>query len=379
MASVDWMKLQSGGMRKLAGHYQQELREKLNHSNHHINPEMTKHNFSIGAKDFYEACDKVNARIQEVDKEHPPKRIKKDRVVACSLYVPCPPEICDKGIEASSDFMRKVYAAMEDYFGKENVGGGFVHLDEQHEYIDANTKEKRMSLHHMNVFLPAFVDEDIKTKKGIEHMTGINGKNFVSRKHMKEVNKIMEDICHEYGIEWHTGQGKNHETVETLKAKSAEAEREIAEQKLSEIQTAIQHNRKIGTKEIAEIKKVREDVASEKAELEKVREDVATEKSELEKVKEDIVVAKSELKDLKDDITKAKEIRSRETMSVLQRIRFYLDHYLDVTLNDRSFLHKFINMFESWDKRERLKGQVWKDEQKETNTVVKKEKDEVER
>lgn len=235
MASVDWMKLQSGGMRKLAGHYQQELREKLNHSNHHINPEMTKHNFSIGAKDFYEACDKVNARIQEVDKEHPPKRIKKDRVVACSLYVPCPPEICDKGIEASSDFMRKVYAAMEDYFGKENVGGGFVHLDEQHEYIDANTKEKRMSLHHMNVFLPAFVDEDIKTKKGIEHMTGINGKNFVSRKHMKEVNKIMEDICHEYGIEWHTGQGKNHETVETLKAKSAQIERELLEKEVAEL------------------------------------------------------------------------------------------------------------------------------------------------
>ena len=42
MASVDWMKLKAGDMRKLAGHYQQELREKLNHSNKHINPEMTK-------------------------------------------------------------------------------------------------------------------------------------------------------------------------------------------------------------------------------------------------------------------------------------------------------------------------------------------------
>lgn len=387
MASVDWMKLKTGGMRHLAVHFQQELREIKNHSNRNINKELTKDNVTFGVKDFYEACDKMDARIKELDEKYPPKRRvdPKERVVGCSLNVVCPEEVAAKGTKAVVEYFKKTYDKFEEYFGKDNVCGGFVHLDETHTYKDADTKEDRQSLFHMNVFVVAFVDEDItqkptkKNPSGKTHVVGINGKHFQSRKHMNEINEKMEDICHEYGIEWHTGRGKNHETVETLKAKSAEAERELAEQKLSEIQTAIQHNRKIGTKEIAEIKKVREDIASEKAELEKVREDVATEKSELEKVKEDIVVAKSELKDLKDDITKAKEIRSRETMPVLQRIRFYLDHYLDVTLNDRSFLHKFINMFESWDKRERLKGQVWKAEQKETNTVVKKEKDEVER
>lgn len=249
MASVDWMKLKVGAMRNLAPHFQQELREKLNHSNQHINKEMTKYNFSIGAKDFYEACDNLDARVKEVDAEHPPTRIKKDRVVGCSLEIVCPQEIADQGIDKATEFFQKSYEALEDLFGKENVCGGFVHFDEVHDYIDCRTKESRKSLYHMNTFIAAYVDEDVsvkKTKKEIEketaetgeppkddkkkvRMTGINGKTFSSRKHMHESNKVMEDLCHEYGIEWHTGEGKNFETIETLKAKSARAERELAE------------------------------------------------------------------------------------------------------------------------------------------------------
>ena len=265
MASVDWMKLKAGDMRKLAGHYQQELREKLNHSNKHINPEMTKHNYSIGAKDFYEACDKAKARVEEADKEHPPQRVKKDRVVACSLGIVCPPEIADKGLVAASDYFDKVYGKLEDYFGKENVCGGFVHFDEQHIYIDAKTKEKRKSLFHMNVFVVAYVDEEVYAKvpdpedpkkriNGKKRMQGVNGKTFSSRKHMQEVNRVMEDICHEYGIEWHTGEGKNHETVETLKAKSAKEEREMEEERLRQIAALPRVEIKVNTEIIKERK-----------------------------------------------------------------------------------------------------------------------------
>lgn len=207
----------------------------MHHQNQHIDPTMTKYNFSIGASDFYEVCEKVERRIKEVDEKHPPKRVKKDRVTAFSLYIVCPKEISDKGMVTASEYFRKVYGRLEDYFGSENVGGGFVHFDEKHSYIDARTKEQRESLHHMNVFIPAYVDEEVKTKKGATRIVGINGKHASSRRHMQDVNKIMEDICHEYGIEWHTGQGKNRETVETLKAKSAKAERELEEEKIKEI------------------------------------------------------------------------------------------------------------------------------------------------
>lgn len=252
MASVDWSKIKEGGMRHLAVHYQQSLRESVkHHSNQHINQEKTKDNFSLGAKDFYEACDKINARIKEVDEKYPPKRKTKDRVTACSLYIVCPAEISALGEDKTKEFFEKAYKALEDHFGAENVGGGFVHMDEIHTYKDAETKEDRQSLHHMNVFVAAFVDEDINRKptkknpKAKEHLIGINGKHFCSRKRMNEVNKIMESVCHEYGHEWHTGKGKNYETVETLKAKSAKAERELEEIQLQEISSKIEEGKNV--------------------------------------------------------------------------------------------------------------------------------------
>lgn len=78
MASVDWQKIKAGTIRKTAVHFQQDLREKVHHQNQHIDPTMTKYNFSIGASDFYEVCEKVERRIKEVDEKHPPKRVKKD-------------------------------------------------------------------------------------------------------------------------------------------------------------------------------------------------------------------------------------------------------------------------------------------------------------
>jgi hypothetical protein len=88
-------------------------------------------------------------------------------------------------------------------------------------------------------------------------MQGVNGKTFSSRKHMQEVNRVMEDICHEYGIEWHTGEGKNHETVETLKAKSAKEEREMEEERLRQIAALPRVEIKVNTEIIKERKGLR--------------------------------------------------------------------------------------------------------------------------
>ena len=74
---------------------------------------------------------------------------------------------------------------------------------------------------------------------------------------MQEVNRVMEDICHEYGIEWHTGEGKNHETVETLKAKSAKEEREMEEERLRQIAALPRVEIKVNTEIIKERKGLR--------------------------------------------------------------------------------------------------------------------------
>lgn len=245
MASVDWKKYRAGSLSHYSPHFDEEKRRELTHANKHIDPEMSVYNLTLGTDNWKDCCDKLAKRVKEVDKEHPPKRVKKDRVTTMSLYTVCPKEIEERGIPAVHEYFEKVHERFVEYFGEENVGGTFCHLDEQHTYIDAKTQEERESLYHAHTFVACYVDTEITRTKTVkkkddegkaikektkvrERLVGINAKNFSTRQRMKEVNKIMEEICNDYDIEWHTGEGKNFETVETLKAKSAYLEAEEA-------------------------------------------------------------------------------------------------------------------------------------------------------
>lgn len=222
MASVDWKKIHgSGEAGAKKAHFAAELRETVDHENEHINKNLSHLNYSLGAASYAEAVELLEARTRTVDAELPPKRIRKDRVTGFSLYTVCPEEIQQAG--KADEYFRKVHEAFRRIFGPENVHGSFIHKDERHEYLDTRTGEIRTSLFHAHTIVSAYVPGK-----------GINGKLACTRSSMRTVNKALEEICREYGIEWHTGQGKESRTMDELKAASAKAERERQEELLLE-------------------------------------------------------------------------------------------------------------------------------------------------
>ena len=222
MASVDWQKIPVGSARKLGVHMDPEMRKACRtHSNTNIDPEKSDLNYCLGCSSWEESVRRLEERTKEVDAVLPPQRIRKDRVTGVLLELPCPLELSDQGKD--HEFFEAALKGLSDALGRENIHGVYVHKDEQHTYLDSKTREQRRSLVHAHVLVSPYVAGK-----------GINGKAFVTRSRMRQVNRIMEGICRGYGLEWHTGQGKDARTMEQLKADSAKAERQRQEELILE-------------------------------------------------------------------------------------------------------------------------------------------------
>lgn len=204
MASADWLKCttqKAGAMKK---HLGQKEREQGNHSNKDINTELSKNNYAIGCQDYSEALERMKQRTKEVDKVIPPLRIKKDRITCCFIEVPCPLTLTERGL--SDDFFANVYQTLTDFFGSENVHGGFVHKDEVHTYIDKD-KKHRTSLEHIHVLVSAYTPHK-----------GINGKAFETKPRLNTLNRNLDDMCfRSFGVRFNTKETPQRKSVERLK------------------------------------------------------------------------------------------------------------------------------------------------------------------
>ena len=242
MASVNWMKLTTQRAGSLIKHNDAEERIKHEHANKDINTELTELNYTIGCSSWREACEKNSKRVAEVDAVQPPQRVRKDRVTAVSLEVPCPKAIKDKGL--ADAFFQKVHELYELYFGKSNVQGSVVHKDEVHEYTDKTADGsyiKKESLEHMHTLVTAYT-----SKKGI------NGKAFETRERLKGLNDGIDAMCRrEFGVEFNTKETAGQKSVEALKLEGqvVDAERRLEEtiskgkdatRRLKKIQDAIE-------------------------------------------------------------------------------------------------------------------------------------------
>lgn len=205
----------------------------VTHANKNINPKLTPYNIIINnnnyishtdAKDMDKVYNTVQRIIKAEDAIHPPKRVRKDRVVATQaiIYVPAdiPP---DKTRQWCLDAISAYNATM---------GGitlcGWVHVDEGHNYLEKDGNQ-RTSLRHMHVLSIANTADK-----------GINGKNFLNRQKYYEVNKAVDDMCKDkynckYNLYDTIAERKQHVTdksVETLKMASSQAlTRQIEKQK----------------------------------------------------------------------------------------------------------------------------------------------------
>lgn len=104
-----------------------------------------------------------------------------------SLYAPCPQEVYDSGRQ--QEFFEKLHKVYEDFFGKENVHGSVIHLDEMHNYIEDGAE--KMSLAHAHTLASAYAEW--KDKNGNERK-GINGKNFETKARLTALNKAVCDM-----------------------------------------------------------------------------------------------------------------------------------------------------------------------------------------
>ncbi len=81
MASVNWLKQTRQAAGAMQRHNNAKERAELNHANKDIDKSKTHLNYCIGCNDYKDAYEAMCRRVDEVDKEHPPQRVRKDRTV----------------------------------------------------------------------------------------------------------------------------------------------------------------------------------------------------------------------------------------------------------------------------------------------------------
>ncbi len=147
--------------------------------------------------------------VAEIDKLHPPKRIKSDRVTMMSYTIAAP-----EGLprDREEDFFRIVHDEIAKMSGgHSNVTKGFIHRDEINVYRDPDSKQLKTSRVHMHMMGVPFVE-------GV----GINGKQFETRARMQALNREIDSRCRrELGVRFLTGAtlapDRKGRTVEELK------------------------------------------------------------------------------------------------------------------------------------------------------------------
>ena len=227
MASVDWQKMKSGSQKSAI--LRHCLREHKNYSNGNvnlsksgknqlfINPEIqfnSKYNQTgFFKKDKITAkseLERLNARVKELDAIKPPKRVRKDRVTAVAFNVPLPEGITDR--KQAEEFFADTYKMITNLCGGDkNVSVGIAHFDEIHDYYDSSKDEFATSRPHLHIMGIPWTDE-----------RGVNCKNFMTRKSMKDLNRQIDSYCREkFKKPYLTQTGQiSRGTVEDLKRDS---------------------------------------------------------------------------------------------------------------------------------------------------------------
>lgn len=283
MASIDCAKFTGGQAGGLSVHFDEEKRLECNHSNPHIDKSKTHLNSFHDCAGYSEMLHKQKSRVAEADKDHPPERVRKDRITTIMMEIPVPKSISDKGL--TDQFLQDTYAMIGKMVGKENMCGLIIHRDEIHDYIDHGGKT-RTSLEHGHAMVVPYArwmaketvygedgkplrDKAGKIVKQDVKREGVNAKHFLTRSFLKKLqDKMQEMVLEKYGISYQTSQEPLHMTVEDLKRDSARAAAiiERAEQHAKEAEQRADFQNLL-----ADSESVRADSEHERAEMESER------------------------------------------------------------------------------------------------------------
>lgn len=178
--------------------------------NEHIDVTRSHLNVNLAGGSYAERCARYDARIAELD-ALPGANIRKDRVTGQRIETPVPAGLPREQYNA---FLRRVLDIQKAQYGAENLISADIHWDEEHEYIDAETGEPRMSRVHLHaVWVPV--------KDGRLH-----GQAMYNRAGMRQLNAACQKMAAaEFGVDFMDGSGRqSKKSVRQLKAESAAAE-----------------------------------------------------------------------------------------------------------------------------------------------------------
>lgn len=122
------------GVAAMVGHYDREAERKGYHREN-IDPSRTVQNFAIGADSPDALAAAVRARVGQAVAQHEEstgKRIRKDANVLSDWVITLPKD-CPR--EYAPAFFQICVTAVQARYGKENVPGGFVHMDESTPHV----------------------------------------------------------------------------------------------------------------------------------------------------------------------------------------------------------------------------------------------------
>lgn len=201
-------------------HNDKDRRLEAHHANFHIDKSKTEDNFTYRGLDYKGLCKAFDDKMASVDQGKPGSG-HNARVVLQSVILYPPPGLPR---EQEKDWFMDAGRVMEAQFG-DNLLEIQFDMDEEHEYRDAETGEKRMSRNHGHARL--FPEKDGK----------LNGKAFSSRAAITALNHALDVMSvQQYGVHMMDGsKKKGGVSVETLKAKSLRSEVEMLEERAGTI------------------------------------------------------------------------------------------------------------------------------------------------
>lgn len=127
-------KVKAGGVGPIVGHYAREA-ERRGFERENIDGARTPLNYAVGAESPDALAERVRAVVEAAKAAHvrnSGKALRKDANVVCDWVVTLPKD-CPE--EMRERFFEAVVGFIQERYGKENVPGGFVHMDEATPHV----------------------------------------------------------------------------------------------------------------------------------------------------------------------------------------------------------------------------------------------------
>lgn len=200
-------------------------------NNPHIDVTKSHLNKSLLGLTYEQMCEKYDNRIAQLDNTTNRNK-RKDRVTLQNIEVPVPAGL-DKKLY--NKWFCRVGEILCDAYGRDNLIDAQIHYDEEHEYIDAETHEKKMSRVHMHASIVPEVQGQLNCKR----MSG--------RANMRKLNNAIEKMTErEFGCKFMDGSKKKSDrTMDELKNSSAKLKAEQENKQLQRENEQLRHDNEL--------------------------------------------------------------------------------------------------------------------------------------